>query len=267
MTHGRRPAVGESSRRRPRGGLHHRGGGDEAGQGPGLAVETKAPGFEARPGWVLLARACRRRAFTLIELVVTISIIGVLAALFLPALARAREKAKVVRAHAELYGVGLALQMYSDDHDGALPPVRVDCNTDLADHWCQFPVELAEQGYLPRGDRAGMAANMEDAFNPRHTYKYAAPGPQLLNDSPGGNFKLWVPEDFPSCATDEGRYYSDRRESPVSWVVWSMGPRPNSARSRDAHAPMAAGSWYRRTGDGGVIVRFADRDGMQMKGP
>jgi prepilin-type N-terminal cleavage/methylation domain-containing protein len=213
------------------------------------------------------ATECRPLAFTLVELLVVIAIIGMLAALLLPALARAKEKAKVTKVHAELYGVGLALEMYSDDNEGRLPPVRVNCNTDLADHWCQFPVELAEQGYLPRSDHPGMAANMEDVFNPGHTYKYAAPGPQLLNDSPGGNFKLWVPDDFPDCATNSGRYYSGPKESPVRWVLWSLGPRPDSPKSQDSRAPMARSSWYHRTGDSGVILRFATQEGMQMKSP
>jgi hypothetical protein len=157
--------------------------------------------------------------------------------------------------------------MYADDHEGALPPVRVNCNTDLADHWCQFPVELAEQGYLPRGNRPGMAANMEDAFNPGHTYKYAAPGPQLLNDSPGGNFKLWVPSDFPECASSTGRWVSSSADSAVRWAVWSLGPRPDSAKSQASHAPLDGSSWYRRAGDSGVLVRLATRDGLQINSP
>ena len=215
---------------------------------------------------MLLARY-RFLAFTLVELLVVIAIIALLASTLLPALAGAKEKAKVTKAHAELYGVGLALEMYADDNEGRLPPVRVNCNTDLADHWCQFPVELVGQGYLPRGSRPGMAANMEDVFNPGHTYKYAAPGPQLLNDSSGGNFKLWVPDDFPECVADSGRYYSSPKESPVRWAIWSMGPRPIDAKSQDAHAPMARRGWYRRAGDNGVIGRFSTRDGTQIKTP
>lgn len=206
-------------------------------------------------------------AFTLVELLVVIAIIGILASLLLPALAGAKEKAKVAKVHAELYGVGLALEMYADDHDGELPPVRVNCNTDLADHWCQFPVELAQQGYLPEGSRPGMAANMEDAFNPGHTYKYATPGPQILNDSPGGNYKVWVPNDFPESSTNVGRYYSTRAESPVRWMLWSMGPKPLGAKALDSRAPIATSSWYRRSGDGGVIARMATQDGMQFKTP
>jgi prepilin-type N-terminal cleavage/methylation domain-containing protein len=205
--------------------------------------------------------------FTLIELLVVTAIIAVLASLLLPALARAKERAKVAKVHAELYGVGLALEMYADDHDGELPPVRVNCNTDLASHWCQFPVELAQQGYLPQSDQPGMAAYMEDVFNPGHTYKYAAPGPCLLNDSPGENYRLWVPDDFPECTSASGRYYSSRTDSPVRWVLWSLGPRPNSPKTRDSRAPLAARSWYRRVGDSGVIVRMATRDGMQVKTP
>lgn len=206
-------------------------------------------------------------AFTLVELLVTIAIIAILASLLLPTLARAKEKAKATKAHAELYGVGLALEMYAEDHEGRLPPVRVDCNTDLADHWCQFPVELAELNYLPRGDKPGMAANMEDVFNPGHTYKYAAPGPQLLNDSAGGNFNLWVPDDLPQAASVNGKWWSTPKDAPVRWVVWSLGPQPNSDQSQDSHAPMASASWYRRTGGAGVLARFATRDGMQWKTP
>ncbi len=175
---------------------------------------------------MLLTRNLRRLGgFTLLELLVVMAIIALLAAMLLPALSRAQEKAKVARASAELRGVGLALQMYSDDTQGRLPPVRVNCNTDLATHWCQFPVELVEQHYLGPGNKPGMAANMEDVFNPNHTYKYAAPGPQLLNGAPGGNYQLWVPDDLPTCASTNGQYYSNPKDSPVRWVIWSLGPQ------------------------------------------
>ena len=47
-------------------------------------------------------------AFTLVELLVVMAVIAILASLLLPALAAAREKAKVCRVHTELYGIGLA---------------------------------------------------------------------------------------------------------------------------------------------------------------
>lgn len=205
-------------------------------------------------------------AFTLIELLVCIGMIAVLASLLVPGLARAKEKAKVVRAHAELYGIGLALHMYSDDHENQLPPVRVNCNSDLATHWCELPVELARDKYLPGGRQAGREADLEDGFNRDHTYKYAAPGPQLLNGSPAGNYALWSPTNVPTMSGG-GRYFSDLKESPVRWVVWSMGPRPNSAKSQSTYAPLSMDSWYRRAGDGGVVARFATQENVQYKTP
>jgi len=217
---------------------------------------------EVTPSW---HKAQLETGFTLIELLIVIAIIAVLAALLLPAFWSGREKAKVARAQQELQGIGLALEMYSDDNDGNLPAVRVNCNTDLATHWCQLPPELAD--YLGHGNQPGMAANMQDLFNPAHTYKYGAPGRQFLNGAPGGNYQLWVPDDLPTCASTNGHYYSSPKDSPVRWVIWSLGPRPDSPESLDDYAPMAARSWYRRTGGGGVIARFQTSDDIQFKTP
>jgi prepilin-type N-terminal cleavage/methylation domain-containing protein len=205
-------------------------------------------------------------AFTLVELLVVIAIIALLASLLFPAFARAKEKAKVVRVHAELSGIGLALEMYSSDYANKLPPVRVNCNSDLAEHWCQLPMELAEQKYLPRSHLGGREANLEDIFDPGQTYKYAAPGPQLLNAAPAGSYSLWCPTNAPDMSGG-GTYFTDLKSSPVRWVVWSLGPRPNSAKSQSTYAPLSSDSWYRRTGDGGVLARFAVKNGTQYKTP
>jgi prepilin-type N-terminal cleavage/methylation domain-containing protein len=67
-----------------------------------------------------------RRGFTLIEILVVIGLIGVLLALLLPALEKARERANNVRCANNLSQIGLGLLLYANDNRGAFPRTLYD---------------------------------------------------------------------------------------------------------------------------------------------
>lgn len=59
--------------------------------------------------------------FTLVELLVVIGVVGVLAALLLPSLTAARQKARGAQCLQQVHQLAVALRMYADDHGGLLP--------------------------------------------------------------------------------------------------------------------------------------------------
>lgn len=69
-----------------------------------------------------------RRGFTLVELLVSIAILAVLAALLLPALSKARQKALSTQCVNNLRQLFLANTMYADEHKGRYAPAAPDIN-------------------------------------------------------------------------------------------------------------------------------------------
>jgi prepilin-type N-terminal cleavage/methylation domain-containing protein len=63
----------------------------------------------------------RRKAFTLVELLVVIGIIALLISILLPALNRAREQAKMVQCLSNLRQIGQAMSMHANEHKNRVP--------------------------------------------------------------------------------------------------------------------------------------------------
>lgn len=212
--------------------------------------------------------------FTLIELLVVIAVIAMLTGVLLPGLARARLQAKIVAVNADLRQIGLALEVYYLDHK-EYPPTRQDCSSgSLDDHLYQLPAQLADGGYLPgSGEHDIMATVMEDRFHRGRTYKYRSVGECIVDRDiidKWINARLWVQNGFPippdSLDEARGQWYTDPQESPVNWVVFSVGPRFDEQWVLDTAGglyPVPQQMWYHPTQKRGFLVRVRADNGNE----
>jgi prepilin-type N-terminal cleavage/methylation domain-containing protein len=219
------------------------------------------------------------KKFTLIELLIVVAIIAILAAILLPSLSKAKEKAREVVCFSNMRQMGMSFVMFAGDHDGRIPAngdsqgTRWEGTEDWQRSWMGNEIPLLASKENHEGLLVTYMGGREGIMN-LYRCPSLSPGPRWTYNS-NGQFDYVSPMRLSGAMLDKiptTADFPDGTEGPIPMIL-EEDPLTNlNSRALDpGHASYdQMGTWHRGDTTGiyvtiDVSVNF--KESAPRKGP
>ncbi|MBI1388870.1 MAG: prepilin-type N-terminal cleavage/methylation domain-containing protein [bacterium] len=192
----------------------------------------------------------KQSAFTLIELLIVVAIIGILAAIAVPNFLNAQIRAKVAASESDMRNIGTAIEMYTLDNNKPPRTFTEGCYTGTCTGSQMSRFTRLSKLTTPI---SYMSSVPEDKFNNPIAQAEQAPSTDPLNTYP-----YWEPvmADTYRTPTGLGRHFKDQGHPNKQWALMSYGPDGDfEAAGGGDLAPYNTSNGLNSNGD---IMRFGN---------
>ena len=185
-----------------------------------------------------------RGGFSLIELLVVIAIIAILASMLLPALNKARERAKAVQCLGNIKQITAACLVYADDYKGTLTAAQLRLNY----YWSNL---MADEKYLPK-------SNIYLCPNDNYKRPWKNGSDALYTYGLNRNITR---DNTINAAGDYNKIYSIRKHAPS--IIWLVGDslRTKNEKSIALKQSCAMLSWNHGA-EGSISLRHSNQGNL-----